>query len=112
MVDRAAGETEATARGPLPIPSDVDAATAAVFRAFFAHGRLVTMPAKRGKRLVVLDHIAEVFEPGDRYAEAEVNERLRQFHPDFAMLRRYLVDEGFLSRESGVYWRSGGSVSV
>jgi hypothetical protein len=33
---------------------------------------------------------------------------LQLFHPDFAALRRYLVDEGFLTREDGVYWRSGG----
>jgi hypothetical protein len=35
---------------------------------------------------------------------------LRSFHDDVAALRRYLVDSGFLSREDGVYWRSGGTV--
>jgi hypothetical protein len=25
-------------------------------------------------------------------------------------LRRYLVDEGFLSRDAGIYWRTGGTV--
>jgi hypothetical protein len=28
------------------------------------------------------------------------------------VLRRYLVDEGFMKREQGVYWRSGGTVDV
>jgi hypothetical protein len=28
------------------------------------------------------------------------------------MLRRSLVDEGLMSRENGVYWRSGGLVDV
>jgi hypothetical protein len=37
---------------------------------------------------------------------------LRRFHEDHAALRRYLVDEGFLSREKGQYWRSGGRVDV
>jgi hypothetical protein len=37
---------------------------------------------------------------------------LRRFHPDVAALRRYLVDEGFLDREAGVYWRAGGRVGV
>jgi hypothetical protein len=84
---------------------------AAILRAFFdAQGRLVTVPAKRGKRLVVLDHLAQRFEPGERYSESEVNNRLREAHDDVAALRRYLVDEGFLSREAGVYWRTGGSV--
>lgn len=68
-------------------------------------GALRTMPARRAKRLVVLEHIAESFEPGERYAEREVNEVLRLFHPDVAALRRYLVDEGLLRRTPGVYWR-------
>lgn len=87
--------------------------TGAVLRSFLdAEGRLVTVPAKRGKRLVVLDHLAQRFEPGERYSETEVNALLREVHPDVAALRRYLVDEGFLSREAGVYWRSGGTVDA
>jgi hypothetical protein len=87
--------------------------TAAILRSFFdADGRLLTVPAKRGKRLVVLDHLAQRFEPGERYPETEVNNRLREVHDDVAALRRYLVDEGFLSREVGIYWRSGGSVDA
>jgi DNA-binding transcriptional ArsR family regulator len=89
-----------------------DPASAAVLRAFMPHGRLETIPAARGKRLVVLDQIATVFEPGRRYAEHEVNALLTAFHPDYAALRRYLVDEGFLAREEGTYWRVGGTVDV
>jgi hypothetical protein len=82
-----------------------------VLRAFLDDdGRLVAMPAKHRKRLVVLDHIARVFVPGERYPEREVNILLRAFDDDVAMLRRYLVDEGFLTRERGVYWRTGGTV--
>jgi hypothetical protein len=73
-------------------------------------GTLHTLPTKRAKMLVVLDHLAQSFEPGRLYPEAEVNEILEQVHPDYAALRRYLVDELFLTREHGVYWRSGGSV--
>ena len=58
------------------------------------------------------DHIARVFEPGVRYPESEVNAFLRAFHPDYAMVRRYLVDEQFLSRDHGIYWRIGGSVDL
>jgi hypothetical protein len=82
-----------------------------VLRAFLDDdGRLVSMPAKHRKRLVVLDHIARVFVPGERYPESEVNVMLRAFDDDVAMLRRYLVDEGFLTREDAVYWRTGGTV--
>ncbi|MFC7573598.1 DUF2087 domain-containing protein [Klenkia terrae] len=75
-------------------------------------GRLTSIPAHRGKRLVVLDHLVRVFEPGVRYPEREVNALLAVWHPDTAALRRYLVDEGLLSRDAGVYWRSGGTVEV
>ena len=75
-------------------------------------GRLLTIPSKHSKLLVVLDHLAQSFEPGRVYAEAEVNEILRRFHPDYAALRRSLVDEQFLTRQAGNYWRSGGTFDV
>ncbi len=77
---------------------------------FLQDGRLLAVPAKRSKRLVVLDHLAQQFEPGLTYTEAQVSDTLRRFHDDFAALRRYLVDEGFLHREANLYRRSGGTV--
>lgn len=77
-----------------------------------ADGRLHTIPTRRAKRLAVLDHIAQRFEPGRTYTEREVDAVLKEFHPDHAALRRYLVDEQFLTRESNVYWRSGGTFAV
>ncbi len=85
---------------------------AAVLRAFFRDGRLVRLPAQRTKRLVVLDTLAREFDPGVRYPELEVNEKLTAYHPDYAALRRYLVEEDFLARENGIYWRAGGGVEV
>jgi hypothetical protein len=82
-----------------------------VLRAFVAEdGSLKSIPTKIRKRLVVLDHVAQEFEPGERYDETSVNNLLRPYHPDVAALRRYLVEEGFLDRADGVYWRSGGTV--
>ncbi len=75
-------------------------------------GRLFTLPAKRSKRLLVLDHVVQAFEPGRTYAEQEVNAVLERRHDDYVALRRALVDEGFLTRENSVYWRSGGTVVV
>ena len=97
---------------PAPAPLSDDPAEDAVLSAFLRDGRLTSIPAQRSKRLVVLDHLARVFEPGVRYPEREVNALLAVWHPDVAALRRYLVDEGLLSREAGVYWRIGGSVDV
>ena len=75
-------------------------------------GRLHTIPTKYTKLQVVLDHLAQFFEPGQLYPEAEVNGILGRFHPDYAALRRYLVDDRFLTREGGSYWRSGGTFEV
>ena len=77
-----------------------------------AEGRLRTIPTKHSKLLVVLDHLAQAFEPGRTYPEAEVNEVLQRFHPDYAALRRYLVENGFMTREDSVYWRSGGTFEI
>jgi hypothetical protein len=83
-----------------------------VLRAFIVDGRLVQVPAARGKRRIVLEHLAECFEPGVRYPERAVNAILHAWYADYASLRRYLVDEDLLTRESGVYWRTGGYVEV
>ena len=89
-----------------------DPKVAAVLRAFLVDGRLTSIPAAGRKRSVVLEYLVATFEPGRRYPEREVNAVLASFHPDTAALRRYLVDEGFLSREAGAYWRTGGWVDV
>jgi hypothetical protein len=83
-----------------------------VLRTFFRNGRLTEIPMKRSKRRVVLERIALEFEPGERYDEKHVNVIVGRFFNDYAALRRYLVDEGFLAREQGVYWRTGGRVDV
>ena len=96
---------------PEPDPAD-EKETDPVLRVFMKGGRLTSIPATHSKRLVVLDRIAQEFEPGRRYPERDVNDALAAFHPDYATLRRYLVDEGFLNRESGFYWRTGGTFAV
>jgi hypothetical protein len=101
----------ARAAAPQRPPPDTDAPpdAARVLKAFVHDDRLTSIPASRSKRLVVLDLIAQDFEPGERYGEPRVNAMLGRWHDDHAALRRHLVDEAFLTREGGVYWRSGGS---
>jgi hypothetical protein len=75
---------------------------------FFEGSRLKEIPAAAAKRLVILERVVQEFEPGIRYDERSVNRVLQLFHPDYAALRRYLVDHGLLTRAEGVYWRTGG----
>ena len=80
---------------------------------FIRNGKLLTIPKSRDDRLLVLEHTANMFEFDRRYTETEVNIQLGMLHPDFAALRRYLVDYGFLARKSETkddhsimsYWR-------
>jgi hypothetical protein len=79
-------------------------------RAFVMNNKIATMPAKMSRRRLLLDVVAQGFEPGVHYPERRVNEFLGAIYADHAALRRYLVDEQLLSRAGGDYWRSGGTV--
>lgn len=80
-------------------------------RAFVRDGKITTMPARQTRRRLLLDQVAQAFEPGRTYQEAAVNEILMAIFDDHCALRRYLVDEEFLSRTAaGTYWRAGGTV--
>ena len=83
-----------------------------VLDAFVHGGRITAMPASAAKRRVLLDWLARGFEPGRRYAEIDVTAMLDGHAEDAVTLRRYLIDESFLDRSEGVYWRSGGTVDV
>jgi hypothetical protein len=77
-----------------------------VLRNFVVDVRLVRLPARHAQKQVVLGYVARRFDESRDYEEREVNELLRGFHDDTASLRRYLVDEGMLEREAGVYRRA------
>jgi hypothetical protein len=79
-------------------------------RGFLRDGRIDAIPAKRSRRLLLLAEVAQVFEPGVRYSEREVNDLLGALHPDYVALRRYLIDEQLMDRAGGEYWRIGGPV--
>lgn len=99
---------------PLITPEDrgASAEQAAVLRNYWDDGRITALPMNAQKRHVVLDYLAALFEPGSVYPEAQVNSMLSVFHPDVATMRRALVEEGFLERRDGFYWRTGGTFDV
>jgi hypothetical protein len=61
------------------------------------------------KQRIILRRLAQEFEPGVHYTEKQVNEILKQFHPDFATLRRYLVDNRMPAGDTRLYWRTEAS---
>jgi hypothetical protein len=113
IVAEAFVEAARSSRPPrVAAPADGGDEEAKRLRAFVRDGQLLSIPTARPKRRVILNRLAALFEPGIRYPEPVVNDVLRTWHPDTAALRRYLVDEEFLSRDHGEYWRSGGDVVV
>ena len=84
----------------------------AELRAFIRDGKITAMPARHARRRLLLDQVAQAFSPGRHYSEAAIDEVLKAIFDDHCALRRYLVDEAFMSRTgSGTYWRAGGTVS-
>lgn len=85
---------------------DWDTEDKKILRDYTKNGRLVQLPTKEKKWLVILRWLAAQFQPGVFYNEKEVNATLTRYHADYAALRRYLVDYGFMRRErgGGNYW--------
>ncbi|WP_225999401.1 metalloregulator ArsR/SmtB family transcription factor [Paenibacillus sp. BJ-4] len=77
---------------------------ATVLRNFFAKdGKLRQIPAQYKKKLIVLQMLAEKLEPGRVYPERELNEWIKQYHDDFATIRRELIMHQFMYREQEMY---------
>jgi hypothetical protein len=85
---------------------------ARVLENFVAAGRIIRIPVQRKKKLAILRWLVEDFQPGRLYAEVDVNGIIARRHPDFAALRRYLVDEELMQRRRGIYWRTGSVPNV
>ena len=66
-----------------------------------------TIPAQRKKRGVVLRHIVQELKPGQRYTERQLNNILRRYHSDTALLLiSEMIAEKLLARDKGEYWKA------
>lgn len=63
-------------------------------------GKLDVFPRKEKRKLIVLQNIVKRFEPDRIYSEKEINEILKTIYSDFATIRRYLIDYGFMERSN------------
>lgn len=68
---------------------------------------MIHWPARESRRILVLQEVVQMFEPGRRMAEEEVDGALKQIWPDYCQLRRALVDYELINRRNGIYWRVG-----
>lgn len=68
--------------------------------------RLKIFPKKEKKKIVILTKISEQLEYGKHYTEKELNQILKEIYDDYAVIRRYLIDYGFMERTNDCkeYW--------
>ncbi|MFD2332772.1 metalloregulator ArsR/SmtB family transcription factor [Cohnella sp. GCM10020058] len=70
---------------------------------FTAEGKLKHLPAQLKKKLIVLAHLASKLEPGRHYGEPEINAFIKNYHDDYATIRREFIMHQFMFRENEVY---------
>lgn len=74
-----------------------------VLRHYTDGAHLKKLPENAAELREIAGWLADLFETGVEYPEKEVNARVEQAHPDFAELRRLMVDFGFMTRSWGIY---------
>ncbi|MFZ5515284.1 MAG: metalloregulator ArsR/SmtB family transcription factor [Candidatus Zhuqueibacterota bacterium] len=74
-----------------------------VIHTFFEKGKLRRLPSQHKKRWIVLEQIAQRFETGKEYSEADVNATISTVFDDYCSIRRELVDEGIMERDGQRY---------
>lgn len=72
----------------------------------FKGDQLIEIPSGLRRLELVLHWLVEQFELERRYPERELNEIIKRYHPDFASLRRHMIDHGLMERENNIYWRT------
>lgn len=77
-----------------------------ILRNWVKDGRILDIPAQEKKKQIVLRWLAGQIDPDRRWTEREFSEWLAGYNEDYALLRRFLVDNGYMAREKGIYWRT------
>ena len=63
------------------------------------NNKIQKIPKKEKDKIELFNYIANLaFEKNVQYTEKEINEKLKNFYIDYALLRRYMVDYKILSR--------------
>jgi hypothetical protein len=103
---RAADDGRAFAASASAFELDDPAFEARTLRSFIRRDRLVSIPARERRKRVILRFLRDQVLPDDEpVSERDLNERLARWNPDFASLRRYLVDTGLATRDGMTYRR-------
>ncbi|KAA0964944.1 DUF2087 domain-containing protein [Sporosarcina sp. ANT_H38] len=69
-------------------------------------GPLDVFPSKEKRRYIIAQEIIKHFVVDKTYVEKEINDLLATIYPDFATVRRFLIDYRFMNRsdDGKHYW--------
>lgn len=69
-------------------------------------GSISDFPTKEKRKIIILNHIINRFDINKKYTEKEVNEILKTVYNDYVLLRRYLIEYGYMDRynDGSLYW--------
>lgn len=70
---------------------------------FTRDGKLKNIPSQRKKKLMVFEHLIKGLKMGKKYEEKELNEYIKQFHEDYATIRREFIINHYMYRGNGIY---------
>ncbi|XEC93713.1 metalloregulator ArsR/SmtB family transcription factor [Paenibacillus tarimensis] len=70
---------------------------------FTAEGKLKSIPIQLKKKLIVLEHLVSNLEKGRNYSEKEINDFIKNYHEDFATIRREFIMHQYMFRENQIY---------
>ncbi|WP_370222112.1 metalloregulator ArsR/SmtB family transcription factor [Cytobacillus sp.] len=70
---------------------------------FTKDGKLKNIPAQRKKKLMVFEHLIKGLKMGKKYEEKVLNEYIKQYHEDYATIRREFIINHYMYRENGIY---------
>ncbi|MGD6958211.1 DUF2087 domain-containing protein [Rossellomorea aquimaris] len=77
-----------------------------IVKKYFSYGVMSKFPPKEKQRLVILREISKQLKKDDMYDEKELNQILKGIYDDYVLIRRYLIEYGFIDRKSdgSKYW--------
>ncbi|MDF2937540.1 MAG: transcriptional regulator, ArsR family [Paenibacillaceae bacterium] len=99
LIDRQINQQEV-----IPMNEELEKFKQSVIRNFYGtDGALKQIPVQLKKKLIVLEEMVQRLESGKSYPEKDLNAFIKQFHMDFATIRREFIIHQYMYRENNVY---------
>ena len=66
---------------------------------YFKDEKLIMIPKKLASKLEIFSFFYDLFDEDKSYSGQEINDIIKNYYPDYAIIRRYLVDYKFIGRD-------------